>query len=222
MRLLFLSLLLISAAIAPALAGPLEDGVAAYTKGDFDNAVRLLRPLAEAGNRVAQEKLGRLYQRGKGVPRDFELAIAWYRKAAEQGDAAAEGRLGFLYRVGAGVPKIPARHEVVSPAAQQGNPLARVGLGYMCLEGLAGSPMSRPPPAGSPGGRPGRRARPARAGHALRLGNGVARTGCRRTNGIRWPASTTANTSRTPPGTRQARPGRAPRRQMPPDSTRRS
>src|SRR5258707_12678552 len=97
MRLLFLSLLLISAAIAPALAGPLEDGVAAYTKGDFDNAVRLLRPLAEAGNAVAQEKLGRLYQRGKGVPRDFELAIAWYRKAAEQGDAAAEGRLGFLY-----------------------------------------------------------------------------------------------------------------------------
>src|SRR5437870_1310055 len=131
MRLLFLCLLLLLAAIAPALAGPLEDGLAAYTKGDFDTAVRLLRPLAEQGNPQAEQKLGRLYQRGKGVPKNFERAVEWYRKAAEQGDAAAQGRLGFLYRIGAGVPRdLKLAQKWYHLAADQGNPLAQVGLGY--------------------------------------------------------------------------------------------
>jgi TPR repeat protein len=145
-RLLILALFLIVTAIQPALitpvrAGPLEDGLAAYKKGDFDTAVRLLRPLAEKGDAQAEEKLGRMYQRGKGVPKNFERAVEWYRKAAEKGDAAAQGRLGFLYRVGAGVPRdLKLAMQWYRRSAEQGNPLAQVGLGYMLLDGSGEKP----------------------------------------------------------------------------------
>ena len=46
-----------------AYAGSLEDGVAAYTKGDFSTAMRLFRPLAESGNRAG---LGNLDSRLSG------------------------------------------------------------------------------------------------------------------------------------------------------------
>ena len=145
-RLLVLALLLIATAIgtaqtSPARAGPLEDGLEAYKKGDFDTAVRLLKPLAEEGNAQAEEKLGRMYQRGKGLPKNFERAVEWYRKAAEKGDPAAQGRLGFLYRVGAGVPRdLKLAMEWYRKAAEQGNPLAQVGLGYMLMDGSGDKP----------------------------------------------------------------------------------
>ena len=37
-----------------AVAGPFEDGVAAYDRGDYATALRLWRPLAEEGNPDAQ------------------------------------------------------------------------------------------------------------------------------------------------------------------------
>ena len=41
-----------------AIAGALEDGVAAYVRQDYPTALRLLRPLAEHGVAEAQGKLG--------------------------------------------------------------------------------------------------------------------------------------------------------------------
>jgi TPR repeat protein len=122
---------------APAVAGPLEDGLAAYNARAFDKAVELLKPLADKGDAQAQEKLGRLYERGKGVPRDFTHAGYWYRKAAEQGDPAAQARLGFMYRIGEGVARDPreaARWYALGAA--KGNRLAQVGLGFMSMEGI--------------------------------------------------------------------------------------
>ena len=34
--------------------------------------------LAEQGNTDAQSNLGRMYQRGQGVPQDYETAVKWY------------------------------------------------------------------------------------------------------------------------------------------------
>jgi hypothetical protein len=48
-------------AITPAgtaLAGPLNDAVAAYSRGDYAKVLRLLTPLANAGNVLAQYNLG--------------------------------------------------------------------------------------------------------------------------------------------------------------------
>lgn len=141
MRLLMLLLILVTGVARPVLAGPLEDGLAAYKKGDWDTAVRLLLPLAEKGDAQAQEKIGRLYDRGRGFPRNYAEAERWYRKAAEQGDAPAQSRLAFMYRSGkvgprnAGPKEFAEALELYRKAAAQNNPLAQVGLGYMLWAG---------------------------------------------------------------------------------------
>jgi TPR repeat protein len=45
-------------------ADPLEDGQAAYNRGDYATALKLLRPLAEQGNATAQNNLGWMYDQG--------------------------------------------------------------------------------------------------------------------------------------------------------------
>ena len=97
MRLLKLLLIVFVCAAGPAVAGPLEDGSAAYVKGDYVTANRLLRPIAEQGVALAQLILGVMYADGLGVPQDYAAAAAWYRKAADQGHAAAQFNLGFMY-----------------------------------------------------------------------------------------------------------------------------
>ncbi len=47
-----------------------EDAKAAYDRGDYATALRLLRPLAELGNAAAQHYLGKMYADGMGVPQD--------------------------------------------------------------------------------------------------------------------------------------------------------
>jgi uncharacterized protein len=86
-------------------AGPFEDGAAAYKKGDYATALRLLGPLAEEGNVAAQFNLGLMYQLSQGVPQDNEAATSWYRNAAEQGLAEARYNLGVMYANGEGVPQ---------------------------------------------------------------------------------------------------------------------
>jgi TPR repeat protein len=136
-RSISLSLLLLAAAL-PAAAGPLEDGLAAYKAGDFDKAAALLMPQAEKSNNPrAQEKIGRMYHRGRGLPKDAAKAAEWYRKAADQGDAAAAARLGSMYRIGEGLPRDQVQAaRWYAMGAQKGNPLAQVGLGFMAMEGV--------------------------------------------------------------------------------------
>src|SRR2546427_3260664 len=54
-----------------------------------NRAAEVLRVEAEAGNPLAQFKLGMLFATGKEAPQDLPLAAAWLRKSAEQGNAAA-------------------------------------------------------------------------------------------------------------------------------------
>ena len=51
-------------------AGPFEDAVAADKRGDYATELRLLRPLAEGSDAVAQAVLGNSYTDGQGVPQD--------------------------------------------------------------------------------------------------------------------------------------------------------
>ena len=67
-----------------ATAGPFEDASAAYERGDYATAVRLLKQLADQGHASAQLYLGRMYEFGWGVPQDAAEAAKWYRKAADQ------------------------------------------------------------------------------------------------------------------------------------------
>ena len=63
------------------------------------------RKAAEQGLAFAQFKLGQMYDKGVGVPKDVAEAVKWYRKAAEQGEALAQFYLGEKHANGNGVPK---------------------------------------------------------------------------------------------------------------------
>jgi len=117
---------------APVLAGPYEDGRAAFKRGDFKTALQLLRPLAEKGNSIAQNILGIAYQEGLGVEADIDTSLIWYRKAAEQGNAESQHELGTLYGIGWGVPKDKAMSLVWHrKAAEQGYAPSQGILGFM-------------------------------------------------------------------------------------------
>jgi TPR repeat protein len=79
--------------IAGAIAGPWEDGMASYNRGDYMPAIRLFRPLAEQGNAKAQSVLGVMYRRGEGVARSSVRAFIWLSRAAVRGDARARVEL---------------------------------------------------------------------------------------------------------------------------------
>ena len=68
---------------APAWAG-LDEGLAAYRRGDYVTAFGEWRPLAKQGNADAQFNLGVMYSKGQGVPQDYALAHMWYNLAASR------------------------------------------------------------------------------------------------------------------------------------------
>ena len=93
MNLVRLWLFMVICIAGPAVAGPFEDAVAAYKKGEYETALRLWRPLAERGSSSAQFNLGLMFSYGRGVPQDYATAVAWYQKAAAQGNAAGQSNL---------------------------------------------------------------------------------------------------------------------------------
>ncbi len=82
MRHAIIAVLLLTALAGTAVAGPFEDAVSAYERGDYATALREFRVLAEQGNAEAQTRLGTMYLRGIGVPQDAAEAERWYREAA--------------------------------------------------------------------------------------------------------------------------------------------
>jgi TPR repeat protein len=85
--------------------GLLEAGADAYERGDYAEAFRQLKPLAERGDALAQTKLGNMYYLGLGVLEDDGEAARWFSMAANQGDPEAQVMLGTLYVLGTGVPQ---------------------------------------------------------------------------------------------------------------------
>jgi TPR repeat protein len=83
---------------ANALAGPWEDGMVAYNRGDYVPAMRLFRPLAEAGNPKAQTQIGTMYRKGEGAPSSPTRAFMWFSVAAKRGDAKAKTGLRDVFR----------------------------------------------------------------------------------------------------------------------------
>ena len=78
---------------AAAVAGPWEDGMVAYNRGDYAPAVKLFRPLAQAGSAKAQNAMGVMYRKGEGVARSSAHAFMWFSLAAKKGDTQAKASL---------------------------------------------------------------------------------------------------------------------------------
>jgi TPR repeat protein len=86
-------------------AGQFDDAFAAYERGEYATAFRLMKPLAEKGDAKAQHNLGIMYDYARGTPQDYVKALKWYRRAAGQGISEAQHNLGLMYYHGQGVPK---------------------------------------------------------------------------------------------------------------------
>ncbi len=108
-------------------ASPLEEGAQAYDREDYTQAIRILSPLAQSGDRDAQDLLGASYEEGQG---DFVTAALWYQKAAAQAQSDALTRLGELYEDGDGVPQDTQKAlDCFEQAASLGDEDAETDLG---------------------------------------------------------------------------------------------
>ena len=77
--------------------------IAAFAPPDSKD-LHTLQTQASQGDTEAQNRLGELYAKGRGVPQDYAQARAWYEKAAAQGHPLAQNNLAELYFAGLGGP----------------------------------------------------------------------------------------------------------------------
>ena len=61
------------------------DGLDAYERKDYKEAVRLYRLSAEQGDAQAQYNLGLMYTNGEGVPQDYVSAHMWFNLSGSNG-----------------------------------------------------------------------------------------------------------------------------------------
>ena len=83
----------------------MDEGVEAYSTGDYAKALAEFQALADQGNAEGQYFLGLFYHNGFGVKRDPAEAVKWFQKAAQQGDARSQYYAGIMYAAGKGVTK---------------------------------------------------------------------------------------------------------------------
>ena len=94
-----------TAAIVPAKAWQLHDGLAAFKRNNHQTAGNLLQRPAARGAPRAQAVLCSMYSHGRGVPQNYREAAYWCRRAADQGNPEGQYLLGLMYNKGQGVPE---------------------------------------------------------------------------------------------------------------------
>ena len=113
-----------------------DRGGDAWKRGDFKEALKLLTPLAESGQPIAQHRLGVMYVLGQGVPKDSAEAVKWFTKSAEQGQGESQHSLGLRNLWGDGVEANPeAAAAWFQAAANQGIPDSATWLGDIYWNG---------------------------------------------------------------------------------------
>ncbi len=102
-----------------AYAGPLEDGAAAYLKGDYATGARLYKLATNQGVADAQTNLGAKYANGQGVTQDYILAHMWFNLGAASSLEGPDGKIATTGRYDVAGKMTPAQIERVD------RPLAR-------------------------------------------------------------------------------------------------
>jgi hypothetical protein len=131
MRKIALTALLLAMA-TNAHAQSVTAGIEAWQRADYDSAVKIWRPLAEAGDADAAFNLGQAYRLGRGVPISLAAAQTWLERAARKDHLDAQTTLGLLLfnggnRVGG--------LRWLKTAAEQGEPRALLIYGTALFNG---------------------------------------------------------------------------------------
>ena len=95
MRMIALTAVLLAAA-APGNAQSVKAGIEAWQQADYEAAVKIWRPLAEAGDADAAFNLGQAYRLGRGLPTSLAAAQTWYERASRKDHLEAQATLGLL------------------------------------------------------------------------------------------------------------------------------
>lgn len=140
MRIKTAALLILLCFTTGAHAEPLDDALQAYAVGNHKRAGELLAPLAQAGNPLAQLRLGMLYYLGRSVKEDEHIAADWWKKSAAQGNLDAMFQLGNAYLFGSQLGKTINNPDAEAAtwyfrAASAGHAEAQYNLGLMFLVG---------------------------------------------------------------------------------------
>ncbi|MBM3513866.1 MAG: hypothetical protein FJX59_09135 [Alphaproteobacteria bacterium] len=85
-----------------AVAGPFEDGLAAFQRKDYAAAIAAWQGAADQGDAAAQTYYAFMLKSGLGVAEDDAAALRLYRRAAESGYALAQYSLAGMYDKGEG------------------------------------------------------------------------------------------------------------------------
>lgn len=115
----------------PAIA-TVKDGVDAWTRGDYDSAVKQWREPALKGDADAQFNMGQAYKMGRGVKTDLNIALDWYKKAASQGHLQAADSYGHLLHYQG---KIAESLPYLQTSSDRGDPRAQYLLGTELFNG---------------------------------------------------------------------------------------
>ena len=119
-----------------AIGGSVDDGDAAYARGDYESARLNWLPAAMAADSAAQYNIGFLYRLGQGVTQDDRQAAYWFRQSAELGFAQAQLDLATLYLLGLGVPRdFSESANWTRKSADQGHANAQYHLGTLYHRG---------------------------------------------------------------------------------------
>lgn len=127
---------------APACAGPVDDARLQYLDGDYEAALAVLIPAAEAGDANAQNIVADAYDDGNGVAVDHGKALELWTKSANQGFSRARYNLGLMYENGRDglEPDIEESIKWYVRAAASKNPDAFTNLGFIFETGKRGEP----------------------------------------------------------------------------------
>ena len=120
-----------------------EQGIVLFEESKFDEALALIKPLAETGHANAQYQMGLMHTWGVGLPRDEVMAQSWYAKAfermqieANRGDGESMADLGLMLDEGQGVERdVQAALEWLKKGVEVNNASAIAYMGDMYLYG---------------------------------------------------------------------------------------
>ena len=115
----------------PAIAD-VKDGVDAWSRGDFQAAIREWKGPAASGDADAQFNLAQAYKLGRGVERNLTRAEELYNQAAARGHLQAADNYGLLlFQRGERTKAMPFIHA----ASDRGDPRAQYILGLAYFNG---------------------------------------------------------------------------------------